>query len=169
MVAGMKKFSIGMCLAALVAGSAAAAPVNQFEAKALGMNIATAAARAERSTGSQGIPSAVRVAVQGQIIAAGADPVVVLTALDQLSRACRDGRFPDTSWTCPATGEAYMAIAGIRGIVLAQVEQTDPAALDTPGSAPFGSVPATSAAGGRGSAFGSVPSTSSGGSNYRSL
>lgn len=153
MVAGMKKFSIGLCLTALVAGAASAAPVNQFEAKALGMNIATAAARAERSAGSQGVPSAVRLAVQGQIVSAGADPVAVLSALDQLTRACRDGRFPDASWTCPTSAEAYLAIAGIRGIVLAQVEQSDPAALDTPGSA----------------AFGSVPSTSAGGSNYRSL
>lgn len=152
MVAGIKAFTIALGAALAVAGVAGAQPVNMVEAKALGRNIAASAARAERAAGIDGVQQSVRVAVQGVIIGAGSDPMVVLAALDQVTLACKDGRI-ETGWTCPGSADAYRAIASIRGIVIAQITQADPAALDTPGSAPLGS----------------VPSTSAGGSNYRSL
>ena len=150
-MAGFKTLAIGLCAAA-VASVAVAQPVNIAAARVLGQNIASSAARAERSVAGEGVQVTVRVAVQGVIIGAATDPMVVLAALDQVALACNDGR-TEPGWTCPASPDAYRAIAGIRGIVLAQISQTDPAALDTPGSAPLGS----------------VPSTSAGGSNYRSL
>lgn len=151
-MAGMKTLAVGLCAAAAFVSAASAQPVNIAEAKVLGQNIAASAARAERNAGASGVQVSVRVAVQGVIIGAAADPMVVLAALDQLGYACNEGR-TEGGWACPTSPEAYRAIAGIRGIVLAQIEQSDPAALDTPGSAPLGS----------------VPSTSAGGSNYRSL
>jgi hypothetical protein len=133
----------------LCAGAAQAQPVNGGAAVALGQSIASAAASAERGAGApDAVERSVVTAVQGLIITSAADPKVVLAALDQTLAACRpaDGRIAPF-WTCPTTGAAFAALSSLRGVVLAQLEQTAPAAIGTRGYAAFGSIPTTSPGG----------------------
>jgi hypothetical protein len=130
-----------LCLAAMVAGaqpSFGAVTLPAAAVSALGSNIGASAARGESGAQPGGIQAAVRVSVQRAIILAGAEPRVVLAALDSAIANCRARA---AGWTCPVSDDAYTALAGLRGIVIAQLELTDPAALDTPGTAGFGGVP----------------------------
>lgn len=133
--------ALGLCLAAIVASaqpSLAAVTLPAVAVSALGSNIGASAARGESGAQPGAIQAAVRVSVQGAIILAGAEPRVVLAALDSAIANCRAR---SAGWTCPVSDDAFTALAGLRGIVIAQLELTDPAALDTPGTAGFGGVP----------------------------
>jgi hypothetical protein len=132
--------AFGLCLAAIVAGAqpAFAATLPSAAVGALGSNIGASAARGESGAEPGAIQAAVRVSVQSTIILAGAEPRVVLAALDSAIANCRARA---AGWTCPVSDDAFTALAGLRGIVVAQLELTDPAALDTPGTAGFGGVP----------------------------
>jgi hypothetical protein len=130
---------------ALAASASAQSGQARDPAAALGRTIASAATTAERAAPEpDAIQTTVRVSVQQVIIGAAAEPQVVLAALDTALAACRppSGRVaPD--WTCPATPAAYLALNGLRLIVVAQLEQIDPGALNGPGSAAFGSLMTT--------------------------
>lgn len=126
------------------AGFAQAAPSVPPATETLSLAIAASAASAEKAAKPDAVQAAVRGAVQNTIITAAADPIVVLSALDRVLSVCRVGA---KQYTCPKSTDAYAALNALRSIVIAQVEQTDPAALDTPGSAPFGEVPSVSPGG----------------------
>jgi hypothetical protein len=146
----MVRFSALVTAAAVLAtglGAEASAQARSYRdpAYSLGQTIASTAAMAEHTAASNdGVQPAVRSAVERTIINAAAEPAVVLAALDTALAACRpaNGRVaPD--WTCPASPAAYLAIGSLRVIVVAQLEQIDPAALQTPGSSAFGSLMTT--------------------------
>ncbi len=132
--------ALGLCLAAVVASAqpSFAVVLPPAAVTALGVSIGASAARGESGAQVGAVQAAVRVSVQNTIILAGAEPRVVLTALDSAIANCRARA---AGWTCPVSNDAYTALAGLRGIVIAQLELTDPAALDTPGAAGFGEVP----------------------------
>ncbi len=138
----VSKFGVaaGLCLAltAAAAHSAFAAAPPLAAVNALGTNIGASAAQGESGAEPGAIQAAVRASVQSTIILAGAEPRVVLAALDSAIANCRARA---AGWTCPVSNDAFAALAGLRGIVVAQLELTDPAALDTPGTAGFGGVP----------------------------
>jgi hypothetical protein len=135
--------ALALSLAAIVASAQPSFAVTLPAAavSALGSNIGASAARGESGAEPGTIQAAVRVSVQSTIILAGAEPRVVLAALDSAIANCRARA---AGWTCPVSNDAFTALAGLRGIVVAQLELTDPAALDTPGSAGFGGVPSIS-------------------------
>lgn len=146
----MVRFSALVTTVAVLAtglGAEASAQARSYRdpAYSLGQTIASTAAMAEHTAGSNdGVQPAVRSAVERTIINAAAEPAVVLAALDTALAACRppNGRVaPD--WTCPASPAAYLAIGSLRVIVVAQLEQVDPAALQTPGTSAFGSLMTT--------------------------
>jgi hypothetical protein len=114
-------------------------------AYALGQMIASTASTAEHAApDADSVQSSVRLAVERAIITAGAEPQVVLAALDTALAACRPVAGRSTpEWTCPASPAAYQALNSLRLIVVAELEQTDPAALKTPGSSALGSLMTT--------------------------
>jgi hypothetical protein len=132
--------ALGLCLAALAASAqpSLAVTLPLAAVSALGSNIGASAARGESGAQPGQVQAAVRVSVQDAIILAGAEPRIVLAALDSAIANCRAHA---AGWTCPVSNDAFTALAGLRGIVVAQLELTDPAALDTPGAAGFGGVP----------------------------
>ena len=138
----------GGAVCALLAGSAAfaqAPAVDMAQAGALGRGISSAAAMAERGAATAEVEGLVTAAVQQVIITSAADPRVVLAALDQTLASCRPTM--QAGWTCPTNASAYAALTALRGIVVAQLGSTAPAALGTRGFAAFGSIPTTSVGG----------------------
>ncbi len=155
---GWSKVGAAMSVAGMFIGMAgeanAASPYDSMAARSLGRTVAAAATGAEASAPRQTVAPAVRGAVENAIIVSAAEPLVVLAALDDVLTTCRPtGRNAQPGWSCPSLEETYAAIRSLRGIVVSQLEQSDPASLKTPGFAPIGS----------------VPITSPGGSNYRGL
>jgi hypothetical protein len=133
-------------LAASAGGDAfAQSRLSRDPAYALGQTIASTATTAERAApDAASVQASVRMAVERAIIAAGAEPQVVLAALDTALAACRPvGGRSTPEWTCPASPPAYLALNSLRLIVVAELEQTDPAALKTPGSSALGSLMTT--------------------------
>ena len=118
-------------VAALVLSSAAqAAPVSGEAAGVLAQQIATAAANAERGASQHSqIRPDVQSAVQGLIVSSGAEPQLVLTALDQAISTCRPiGRGPSSDWMCPTSSDAFAALIGLRGMVVAALDGQEPTA-----------------------------------------
>lgn len=132
---------------AFMAGTASAQAL-QPDAAALGQNIAAVAATAESGVSPDAVQQTVTVAVQGVIIASAADPRLVLAALDETLSVCQSAdRRSLLRWRCPGSAGSFAAISSLRAIVLAQADQSAPAALGTRGFAAFGSIPTTSAGG----------------------
>jgi len=135
--------------AALVFSGAAQAAPTDAAAGSLARQIALTAANAERGAGEQSqIRPEVQSAVQGLIVASGAEPKIVLAALDQAITTCRPITAGASSdWTCPASSDAYAALTGLRGVVLAALDSQEPSQVGGggPGAFPDGASVVTSA------------------------
>ena len=127
-------------LAALVIGGAAEAQAPTLASTSLGHRIAATAASAERGTTQQPqIRPAVQSAVQGLIISSGADPKVVVAALDQVIAECHPGGAgAGSGWMCPSSGEAFAALTSLRGTVMALLAAQEPTAIGGSGPAALG-------------------------------
>lgn len=126
--------------AALVFGSAAqASPMTDAAASNLARQIALTAANAERGAGEQSqIRPEVQSAVQGLIVASGAEPKIVLAALDQAITTCRPITAGASSdWTCPSSSDAYAALTGLRGVVVAALDSQEPSQVAGGGPGAF--------------------------------
>ena len=134
--------SAAVMIAAIVAlalGGAAQAGSSQSAASSLARQIAWTAASAEHGAGQQSqIRPAVQMAVQGLIVSSGAEPKIVVAALDQALASCKPiGTSIAEGWTCPASSDAYAALMGLRGVVVASLGDPEPAAGDGQGPSPF--------------------------------
>jgi hypothetical protein len=144
---------IGMAIAATVSitsGQAQAADSlpNPLAALNLAHQLSSSAARAELGVPANDINVQVTAALQTVIIGSGAEPRLVLMALQDVDLACRpDAGKPSGGWSCPGSPGAYDALRSLQSLVVAQLDQSGVAAIGTFGPAAFGTIPLTSPGG----------------------
>jgi hypothetical protein len=129
-----------LAAAAIASANAGVAQTVQESQAAVGLARAIGEEASKAETGPTGaaIEAAVVAALKGLIIRSAAEPRVVLAALDDVLAACRpvSGR-PAQGWSCPGTASAYVGIASLRSIVVADLSQRNVGALGGAGTAPL--------------------------------
>lgn len=142
--------TVAIAAVAFTAGVAVAAdsPPNPQAALFLAYKLSAAAAVAEKGVPAADVSVQVTAALQSAIVTSGADPRLVLMALQDAVLACHgpSGK-PGADWSCPSSIGAYDAFQSLQTIVLAQLDQSGVAAIGTFGPAAFGTIPLTSPGG----------------------